>query len=426
MKTTIQGVKGARDFYPEDMASRQWLYRAIREVSESFGYQEWDGPFLERIDLYAAKSGEELVNKQSFVFNDRGGQPITLRPELTPSLARMVAQRQSALVYPLRWWSFGPFWRYEQPQEGRSREFFQWNIDMIGVDTPESDAELIAICAEFFKRLGLNPQKVQIYVNDRRLTNQSLAELGVPEDVRPKALHLIDRRDKLSPEAWEAYALEIGLSTAQLEGLKVVLADENLWKQSEALTRIFKTLESLGVREYVSYSAYIIRGLDYYTAVVFEAFDIDGGRSILGGGHYDNLVAAVGGDQLPAVGFAMGDMMITILLKKYGLLPEQATLAEAVLVTVFDEDCMAASYAMAAELRKAGLKVVCYPEVVKLSKQLKYADRVGIRTAVIIGPDEEAKHQVVVKDLAARTQETVSWMEAADILKQMLAKAKSV
>lgn len=426
MKTTIQGVKGARDFYPEDMESRQWLYRVIRQVSESFGYQEWDGPFLERIDLYAAKSGEELVNQQSFVFNDRGGEAITLRPELTPSLARMVAQRQSELAFPLRWWSFGPFWRYERPQKGRSREFFQWNIDMIGVDTPESDAELIAICAEFFKHLGLKPQQVQIYVNDRRLTNRSLAELGVAEDKRPEALHLIDRSDKLSPEAWEAYALEIGLSSVQLNGLKVVLADENLWKKSEALTRIFTTLENLGVRQYASYNAQIIRGLDYYTAVVFEAYDLDGGRSILGGGHYDNLVAAVGGEQLPAVGFAMGDMMITIVLEKYGLLPKGVTLADAVLVTVFDEDRLAASYSMAAELRKAGLKVVCYPELVKLPKQLKYADRVGIRAAVIIGPDEQVKRQVVVKDLVARTQETISQIEVAGILKQMLAKDKSV
>jgi len=426
MKTIIQGVKGARDFYPEDMASRQWLYRVIRQVSESFGYQEWDGPFLERIDLYAAKSGEELVNQQSFVFNDRGGESITLRPELTPSLARMVAKRQSELVFPLRWWSFGPFWRYERPQKGRSREFFQWNIDMIGVDTPESDAELIAICAEFFKHLGLKPQQIQIYVNDRRLTNSSLAELGVPEDKRPEVLHLIDRRDKLSPEAWEAYALEIDLSPAQLAGLKVVLADKNLWKKSEALNRIFATLENLGVRQYASYNAQIIRGLDYYTAVVFEAYDLDGGRAILGGGHYDNLVAAVGGEQLPAVGFAMGDMMITLVLKKYGLLPERVTLADAVLVTVFDEDRLAASYSMAAELRKAGLKVVCYPEVVKLPKQLKYADRVGIRAAVIIGPEEQVKQQVVVKDLAARTQETVSRVEVAGILNQMLAKDKSV
>ena len=151
MKNIVQSVKGTRDFYPEQMAVRTWLYQMIRQVSERFGYQEYEGPFIEKIDLYAAKSGEELVNKQSFVFKDRGGDPITLRPELTPTLARMVAQKQNELAFPLRWWSFGPFWRYERPQKGRTREFFQWNIDMIGANTPEADAELLAVCAEFFK-----------------------------------------------------------------------------------------------------------------------------------------------------------------------------------------------------------------------------------------------------------------------------------
>src|SRR5512147_661045 len=151
MKNIVQAVKGTRDFYPDEMALRTWLYEAIRQVSEAFGYQEYDGPFLEKIDLYAAKSGEELVKEQAFVFPDRGGDLITLRPELTPSLARMVAQKQGELAFPLRWWSFGPFWRYEKPQRGRTREFFQWNIDMLGVNSPEADAELIAICAAFFQ-----------------------------------------------------------------------------------------------------------------------------------------------------------------------------------------------------------------------------------------------------------------------------------
>src|SRR5512139_1933814 len=149
MKPTIQSVKGTRDFYPEDMEVRTWLYNTLRKVSESFGYQEYEGPFLESLDLYAAKSGEELVKEQAFVFPDRGGDLIALRPELTPTLARLVTQRQKQLVYPLRWWSFGPFWRYERPQKGRAREFFQWNIDLIGVDSPEADAEMIAIAASF-------------------------------------------------------------------------------------------------------------------------------------------------------------------------------------------------------------------------------------------------------------------------------------
>lgn len=421
MKTTIQGVKGARDFYPEDMAVRQWLYRAIRRVSESYGYQEWDGPFLEKIDLYAAKSGEELVNQQSFVFNDRGGEPITLRPELTPSLARMVAQRQSELVFPMRWWSFGPFWRYERPQKGRSREFFQWNIDMIGVNSPESDAELVAVAASFLKEVGLSPQQVQIYINDRRLTNQTLAELGVADVLRPEVLHLIDRQNKMAQEAWEANAAELGLTSAQLDGLKLSLVDEDLWKKSAPLQRIFSMLDCLGVREYVSYDAHIIRGLDYYTAVVFEAFDVDGGRSILGGGHYDNLVSDVGGNPLPAVGFAMGDMMILVTLEKYGLMPKVGSIPDTVLVTVFDEALFLTSYRMAAELRQCGIKAVAYPETAKLPRQLKFADRMGVLLAVIIGPDEEASGQVVVKDLARRAQQTMPRAQAAGYIQQLLA-----
>ena len=166
MKTTVQALKGTRDFYPEDMAVRSWLYQTLGEVSQSFGYQEWDAPFLEKIELYAAKSGEELVKEQSFVFEDRGGDLITLRPELTPSLARLVAARQRELAFPLRWWSFGPFWRYERPQKGRTREFFQWNIDMIGPSSPEADAELVAVAATFLGRVGFQPGQVQILANE--------------------------------------------------------------------------------------------------------------------------------------------------------------------------------------------------------------------------------------------------------------------
>jgi histidyl-tRNA synthetase len=180
MKSIIQPVKGTRDFYPEQMAIRTWLYNTARSVAESFGYQEYEAPILESLDLYAAKSGEELVKEQSYVFKDRGGSEIALRPELTPSLARMIAQKQDQLTFPVRWWSFGPFWRYEQPQKGRSREFFQWNIDLLGVDSPEADAELIAVAATFLRSVGLTPERAAIYVNDRRLINSQFESLGIP------------------------------------------------------------------------------------------------------------------------------------------------------------------------------------------------------------------------------------------------------
>jgi histidyl-tRNA synthetase len=418
----IASVRGTRDFYPEEMAVRTWLYDKVREVSEAFGYQEYDGPFLETLDLYAAKSGEELVKEQSYVFPDRGGDLITLRPELTPSLARMVAQRQRALVYPLRWWSWGPFWRYEKPQKGRSREFFQWNIDLIGVDTAEADAEMIAIAATFFKNVGVAPQEVNILVNNRKLMDQEFAEMGIAPEMRPDVLRLVDRREKLSPSEWRAYAQEIGLIDSQFERLQDTLSDPDLWRKSPRLVRIFELVEALGVGEYVRFAPHVIRGLLYYTETVFEAWDVEGNfRSLFGGGRYDNLVADVGGENLPAVGFAMGDMVVSLVLDKFGKLPNNLSASPApVLVTVFDEASLPASFSLAAELRKAGLKVAVYPEAARLGKQFKHGDRMGMRVAVVVGPDELAQGNAALKDLRTGEQMTVNRVEVAARIQQLL------
>lgn len=421
MKVKIQSVKGTRDFYPQDMAVRSWLYSLIRTVSSSFGYQEYEGPVLEKIDLYAAKSGEELVKEQAFVFQDRGGESITLRPELTPTLARMVAQRQNELVFPLRWWSFGPFWRYERPQKGRSREFFQWNIDIIGASSPEADAELVAVCAAFFAKAGLDPQKVKIFVNSRRLMDNALAGLNIGGELKSAVFRLVDRRDKMNPQEWEAYGLETGLSRTQLDGLIGLLGDRQLWHQSDELKRIFTALEALGAMDYVQFEPQIIRGLDYYTGIVFEARDLDGGRSILGGGRYDNLVADVGGEPLAGVGFAMGDVMAGIVLEKYGCIPQLNTQPAALMVTVFDESRLPASFAIAAELRRAGLDVMCYPEAARLPKQFKYADRLGMRYVLVEGPDEEARGEVTLKNLADGSQSTIARRRLVETIRQMLA-----
>jgi histidyl-tRNA synthetase len=421
MKTIIQSVKGTRDFYPEQMALRNWLYSKMRKVSELYGYQEYDGPFIEKIDLYAAKSGEELVKEQAFVFSDRGGDLITLRPELTLSLARMVAQKQGELVFPLRWWSFGPFWRYERPQKGRTREFFQWNIDLVGGNSPEADAELIAICALFFKETGLGPDKVKIKVNDRRLMDTILSGLGFGIEQRPMVLGLIDRRDKLQPAAWDNYALEQGVTSSQLDGLKMVLADSNLWKTSTELSRVFTALEKIGLRDYIEYDAGTIRGLLYYTGTVFEAQDLDGGRAILGGGRYDNLVGDVGGEPVGGVGFAMGDVMIGIVLEKYGCIPPFSLNPSQVLVTVFDDSLLQLAFEIGAELRNENIRVAVYPEAAKLPKQFKYADKIGARLAIVVGPDERANNQVTIKDLAGRTQRTISRSGLIWAVKELLA-----
>lgn len=428
MKNVIQSVKGTRDFYPELMAVRNWLYQTVREVAESFGYQEWEAPLLETLGLYAAKSGEELVKEQSYVFKDRGGDEITLRPELTPSLARLIAQKQGQLTFPLRWWSWGPFWRYERPQKGRAREFFQWNVDLLGPNTPEADAELVAVLATFFQRVGLTSNEVLILVNDRRLMDAQFDKFDVAQEMRPAVSSWIDRREKLSPDSWEEYGREIGLSDSQLENMKAMLNDKELWKQSPEQVRFYKAIEALGVSQYVQFDPSVVRGLLYYTGTVFEAWEVGGEmrRSILGGGRYDNLLAAVGGDPLPAVGFAMGDVVLTLLLEKYDLLPKDLDVNPApVLVTVFDEQRHLASLELAAKLRAAGLNVAVYPEAAKLGKQFKYADRIGARVTLVLGPDEAEKGQVAVKNLTNGEQVVVAGDAVVDVIRGILAGGQS-
>ncbi|NWG06739.1 MAG: histidine--tRNA ligase [Chloroflexi bacterium] len=422
MKKSIQTVKGVREFYPEAMSLRNYLYEKVRGVSQAFGYQEWDGPFIETIDLYAAKSGEELVKKQSFTFEDRGGDLVTLRPELTPSLARMIAAKQNELTFPVRWWSFGPFWRYEQPQKGRTREFFQWNIDMLGVNSPEADAELIAVAAGFLRSVGLSPERAQIFVNNRRLMDSEFDALDIPPEKRLDVSNLVDRRTKMEPAKWDENARDLGLNQIQLDGLKGILGNFDLWKKNEELTRLFAALDALGVSEYVKFDPNIMRGLLYYTGTVFEAFETTGSlkRAILGGGRYDNLLADVGGQPLSGVGFAMGDVVIGIILQEAGLLPDFDLTPASVLVTVFDKSLLLKSYALASRLRQSGLKVMVYPEPAKLPRQFKFADKMKMKIALVLGPDEAANSQVAVKNLSSGEQVVVRQDAVIDTIRTML------
>jgi histidyl-tRNA synthetase len=408
-QSTIQAARGTRDFYPEAMAFRNWLYGKVRDTSERFGYQEWEAPLLERLDLYAAKSGEELVKEQSFILKDRGGDELALRPELTPSLARMIAQRQATLVQPVRWYSYGPFWRYERPQRGRTREFFQWNIDLLGSETPAADGEIVSIGAYFLRSLGLSAEEVAIHVNSRRLMERVLADIGIRQELYASVFRLIDRRDRLSPDEWNAWSLDMGLSDSQLEALRALLADPELWRQSDELRQVFATAQAYGVADYLVYDASIVRGLDYYTGPVFEAYDrARTFRAIFGGGRYDNLVADVGGDRITGVGFAMGDVIIELLLERAGKRPELPATPSRALVTLFSADLYAETLALASRLRQAGIKAEQFLEPIRLGKQFRYADRKGVPYVVILGPDEVASGKVVLKDLATGQQQAYS------------------
>lgn len=421
-KMIIPSVKGTREFYPDGMALRNYIYQNVKKAAQLFGYQEWDGPFIESIDLYAAKSGEELVKEQAFVFPDRSGEMITLRPELTPSLARMIAQKQGELAFPVRWWSFGPFWRYERPQKGRSREFFQWNVDMLGVNSPEADAELIAVAVTFLKFLGLSPDLTQIYVNNRRLMEQQFSVLNIPPEKRMVVSSALDRRNKVEPSKWEQDVLDLGINKDQLDGLKKILTDYELWKQSDELIRLFKALDVLGVSEYVKFDPNIMRGLLYYTGTVFEAFDVSGSvrRAILGGGRYDNLLSDVGGEPLSGVGFAMGDVVVGLILREKGLIPTFVPSPAPILVTIFDESLWMKSYSVAASLREEGYNVLVYPEPSRLNKQFKFGDRMGVKIAIVIGPEEADQGTVTLKNLMNSDQNTVLIAEVGKQIQKIL------
>ncbi len=424
MRNLIPSVKGTRDFYPEQMRLRSWLYEKCKQASELAGFFEYEGPFLEYLDLYAAKSGDELVKEQSFVFQDRGGEWVTLRPELTPTLARMVAQQQRQLTFPLRWWSFGPMWRYERPQKGRSREFFQWNIDLIGINSPEADAELASIAANFFRIVGLSPQQVTLQVNNRQLVDSQLDKIGIPRANRSEYLRLIDRREKLPSQTWENYARDdFGLDQQQITGLITMLEDDQLWKSSPDFIRFFDALAALDGGDYVVFDPKIVRGLDYYTGTVFEARDADNEfRAILGGGRYDNLVADVGGDPLSGVGFAMGDMVISLVLEKFNRLPDETEIMlKPVLVTVFSENTLASSLSITAELRKNNIPAMCTLETGKLGKQFKYADRINAGVVLVLGPDEIDQKCITIKYLKTGEQSTVSQADLITTIKDILA-----
>lgn len=407
--TKIQSLKGFRDFYPEDLAARRWLFSKMRQVSQLFGYQEYEGPILEPLALYAAKSGEELVKKQAFVMTSRDGEKVALRPELTPTLARMVAQRQAELPKPIRWFSIGPRWRYEKPQKGRTREFYQWDTDLLGVEAVEADAEIIAIACEFFKAVGLTPRQVLIKVNNRRFMEQKLAFIDIPKGKIPEVINAIDKKERMKTEAWEAWLKELSLSELQIKDLKGILEDKDYSGESEELTKLFATLNDLGVKEWVEFDPTVVRGLDYYTGVVFEGRDRDGRfRAILGGGRYDNLVEVVGGPRISGVGFAAGDKVVEEVLREFKLWPQISPVPTRVLVAVFDESLFRNSLNLARQLREASIATELYLTSVDLDKQLKYADRKSIPFAIIQGPDEVARGVVKLKDMESQIQEEMT------------------
>ena len=412
MPQLIPRVKGTRDFYPEDWAYQKWLCEKFIDVGNLFGYREYESTILEYMSLYLGKSSEEIVTQQTFTLSDRDDKQLVMRPELTPTLARMVAQKEGELTFPIRWQSYGRFFRYERPQRGRGRSFFQWNIDALGSDSYLADAEIITIACTLFKHLSLSNEHATIKINDRQALEILIAkELALsPEDIKP-VFGAIDRIDKIPEEKFRTYlANDLNLSAGQIDTLYEILYTTDL-TFSPYLQHIFEQLDQNGVIDLVELDLKIVRGFDYYTRTVFEAWAKTSlRRALFGGGRYDNLTRQVGGKrQVPGVGFAVGDMAITELLKEIDTYPQLETPGARVFVTVFSEDLLAQSSSFAEKLRHEGIATELHliPGQ-RLDRQFKYADRQNIPFAAVIGPDEASANTIVIKDLKARVQQIFS------------------
>jgi len=414
-------LPGFRDFYPEELATRNYLMSVWRDVARRYGFVEYDGPPLEPLELYTKKSGDEIVG-QLYNFTDKGEREVALRPEMTPSLARMVAARANALRKPIRWFSIPQLFRYERQQKGRLREHFQLNADIIGEASIVADAELLALAIDVMRGVGLSASDVRARVSDRRLLSAILTDVGVKPAEMAGVFAAIDKlgrepRDvtlgKVEKAVADANAAK-GVSRAleHAEDLNALAADfRGSPSVMEAITNMreyLRFLDALGVGEWVDFDLSIVRGLAYYTGKVFELFDAKGEfRAICGGGRYDDLLKTIGGVDLPALGFGMGDVVLTELLRARNLLP-QSELATEFWVAAEEESMLPDVMTVAAKLRTRGKSVEYALKSQTLARQLKTASGVGVKKVVLLRRDDFGMGKVTVKTMADGSEQNVA------------------
>ena len=415
-----QGVRGTRDFYPEDMRLRNWLFDNFIAASLLHGFEEYDAPVLEHEELYTRKQGEEIT-KQLYNFQDKGERKVSLRPEMTPSLARMVMSRAGSLPMPIKWFSIPQCWRYERTQRGRGREHYQWNVDIWGTTELSADAELISVIVTFFEELGLTSDDIVIRVSSRKVLEEVLGSLGVEGDLFAKTCIIVDKMDKLPSEVIEEQLSDLGHSSEVIAKIQSVLGIKDMDKLANALgkesaaimelTTLFDLVDSYGMSEWLQFDASIVRGLAYYTGSVFEAHDREGKfRAICGGGRYDNLLSTLGGKDLPATGFGFGDMVIMELLEEKNLIPELISGVDDIVLPL-SQDLRDIAVRVAAALRLSDRTVDLVLEDKKMKWAFKHAERVGAKRLVLLAPDEWSRKMIKVKDLETGEEKEVSFKE---------------
>ncbi|MGH7945034.1 MAG: histidine--tRNA ligase [Opitutaceae bacterium] len=417
---TFQTLPGFREFYPEELARRNHLFRLWRQTANTFAFAEYDAPVLEPLDLYKAKSGDE-IEAQLFSFTDKGGREVALRPEMTPTVCRLVGAKASALKRPIRWFSIAEFYRYERMQKGRGRCFFQLNADIFGEPGPEAEIELVALLIQCFCAFGLTHEDFHVRLSDRNLWFYYLQALGFDPPRARAMLGAIDKYEKAGDDAFKEFTAAFGpldpalktrilafLDVKSLGALEQAVAgigsDEKLAARLGEWRKLLAGLDAMGLSRFVAVDLGVVRGLAYYTGFVFEAFDRKGElRALAGGGRYDDLVEKLGGPALPAVGFAIGDMTFGLLLEQRGLTPAYVQAADVYCVLGGDAERLAA-FADIQSLRAAGFRVEYPMKEVAFGKQFKAAAESGAKLALIYGGDELAKGVVKIRDLTQRTE----------------------
>ncbi len=422
-KLDTKSYKGVRDFYPKDQFIQNYIFDVMRKTAESFGYEEYDASILEPAELYKAKSGEEIVSKETYTFIDRGEREVTLRPEMTPTVARMVAHKQKELVFPLRWYSIPNLFRYEKPQKGRLREHYQLNVDIFGVENIWAEVEVIKLGYKIMQNFGAKDSDFVIFLNNRKILNELYERFNLREEERYKVSKIIDKKEKISKEEFENLLTEF-LKEKTDDFINLLDSNEKLIEfigsENESVKKLMSVLEklkSVGIKN-IEFKPTLMRGFDYYTDIVFEFFDTskENNRSLFGGGRYDDLLAIFGKEKVPAFGFGMGDVTAKDFLETHSLLPDYKPKTQ-IHITPLSLDFLDESYKLAEKLQNEGLFVSVDLSDKKLGDKIKYADKNKVPFVLVLGEDEIKTEKYSLKNLKTAEEFKVSLDEILNILK---------
>jgi histidyl-tRNA synthetase len=429
MNLSNKSYKGTRDYYPEDKRVQNYIFETWRRVVESFGYEEYGAPILEPLELYAAKSGADLVNDETYRFVDRGDREVAIRPEMTPTVARMIAARQQETPFPARWYSIANFMRYERPQNGREREFWQLNVDMFGVDGAEADSEMIILADSILKAFGATPKMYSIKINHRKLIDYMMREYLALDAVQTQLMtKLFDKKNKITPEDFRAKAIEILEVDKVDEGLKKIaglfaaktikelpkqIRDNEIFTD---LTKLFETLRENGVNN-AQFDVGLMRGLDYYNGVVFEVFDNhpENNRAMFGGGRYDGMTTLFGAENIPVIGFAPGSTTTELFLRAHDLLPALTSRTE--LYAIAMGEVLDQVKVLVSDLRTEGVRVELDITSRKLEKQIKTATKKSITHVLFVGEEELQTRQYTLKNLQTGSEQKLSFERLVSVMK---------